>query len=74
VKPLIRAVSDRDANVRIAAVNALGRLGAAAAVELLIKRYGDEDDVHVRIAIGDSLRRIEHPAARRWTAEQRFLD
>ena len=57
--PLIKALSNDDWNVRLYAAAALGEIGDARAVELLIKALGDERS-DVRDAAKEALKKLGH--------------
>jgi HEAT repeat protein len=55
VTPLVDLLNDRDITVRLAAIQSLGMVRGAGAIEPLIRQLGDEDD-EILYTAGESLR------------------
>ena len=57
IEPLIKAINDKDSNVRLAAVTALGELGDTSGIDSLAKAIDDKDS-KVRVAVAKALEKL----------------
>ena len=57
--PLVHALEDRDASVRSAATEALGKLGDKRAIEVLRHRLEVEDSIQTLASLRKALQRLE---------------